>query len=231
MKPQTNVDQAKLLDINNIHVYVTPTKKRYPSVTTILNATKSSNNDGLERWKEKIGAEKAADIYRRSSIIGTAAHDMNEKWLTERKINIPDIEKEDLDDALRHHENFKPFIEKVDLLYGAELRLWSDNLKTAGSADVACKYDGIQTILDYKTKRKEQIEEYVVDYYLQSTAYAIMFEELSNIHIEQIVVLCSYDHTVQEFKSIPEKWTPLLMQRLASFDYDSVSLYDKGDQS
>ena len=126
----------------------------------------------------------------------------------------------------QHHENVKPYINNIDYLYGAETSLYSDNLKTAGTADVICKYKGKNSIVDYKTKRSMQKESYMRDYYIQTTAYAQMFWELSGIKIDQVVILCSIvaddEYTsitphVKEFISEPSLWKDSLQERLDQY--------------
>ena len=93
--------------------------------------------------------------------------------------------------------------------------------------DVVCRYDGLDTVLDYKTKRKGQHEELVPDYYIQTAAYGIMYEELAGRKIEQLVVLCSVEgtDTIREFKSDPELWKHRLFERLDSFDPATVKMH------
>ena len=66
------------------------------------------------------------------------------------------------------------------------------------------------TIIDFKTSRKLKKEEWIEDYFLQCTAYSIMFEELTGNPINQIVILVVTENgTVQEFIKDKREYIPL----------------------
>ena len=218
--------QAKLLEIDGAHVYKTPAGNRYPSITTILDRTKSeSARMLLERWVNDVGPVEAERVRDRAGQIGDMAHKMNEDYLV---TGMPsNIGNEFFPVAHQHHANFRPYIKHIEHTYGAEMKMYSDKHSMAGMADVVCRYDGLDTILDYKTKLKWQYEELISDYYIQTTAYAIMYEELTGQKIEQLVILCSIEGTdvIQEFRSEPELWLDKLYERLEEFDPATVRMY------
>lgn len=212
-------------EVNNTHVYTTPTGSKYASITTILSETKPDfDKQNLQKWRDSVGEEEALRIFKQSGIIGTHAHELNEQYLLGIK---PKQYKGKYDYIInQHHENLKPYINNINYLYGAETRLYSDILKTAGTADVICKYQGKNSIVDYKTKRSVQKESYMRDYYIQTTAYAQMFWELSGIKIDQIVIICSIvpddedsriTSHVREFISKPELWQDSLQKRIDQY--------------
>jgi len=82
----------------------------------------------------------------------------------------------------------------VDNVYGTELALYSKVLGVAGRTDLVAEYDGIPSIIDYKTSRKIKKEKWVQNYFLQSTIYSMMFEYHYKIKIPQIVILMAVDH-------------------------------------
>ena len=239
-------NQAKRHDINNSHIYEDGKHRRYPSITTILNATKPQHDiDNIERWKALEGLENARKIFERSGRIGTAVHTKNENYMWGRcgkrgngKISLTNFDE--IAAAEHHHENFKPYIDKIDKLYGVEVRMHSERLNTAGTSDVIANYDGINSIIDYKNKRSIiRDEEHMRDYYLQATAYSLMFQEctakpatinmkrMPGIEINQLVVLASIEGTsiVQEFITDRRKWYSMLHERLNQFDRKNFSLY------
>ena len=78
--------------------------------------------------------------------------------------------------------------------------MYSDKLKVAGTSDLIAEYNGELSIIDYKTKRKPQIDDYMYEYYLQTTCYAQMFQEVTGQKINQVVILVSSEkNTRQEF--------------------------------
>ena len=64
-------------------------------------------------------------------------------------------------------------------------------MKLAGTSDCIATYDGELSIIDYKTKRSNQREEWMTDHFIQGTAYAQMFKELTGIQVKQVVILVS----------------------------------------
>ena len=80
--------------------------------------------------------------------------------------------------------------------------MYSDILRVAGTTDCIADYNGKLSIIDFKTSKKIKKEEWVEDYYIQTFAYALMFEELTGIAIEQVVILiaCTEEFDVQVFK-------------------------------
>ena len=218
--------QAKLLEIEGAHVYETPAGKRYPSITTIINRTESeADRLRLEQWRQDVGHDEAQRISERASAIGDLAHKMNENYLLGDVVG--NNGGEHYPTAHQHHANFRPYIDRICKTYGAELRMYSDRHRMAGMADVVCRYDWRDTILDYKTKLKIQYEQDMSDYYIQTTAYAVMYEELTGHKMEQLVILCSIEGTdrVQEFRSEPGLWKDRLFARLESFDPKTVKMH------
>jgi len=70
------------------------------------------------------------------------------------------------------------------------------------------------SIIDYKNSRKEKKEEWIQNYFVQCTAYAVMFEERTNIPIEQIVVaIANEEGTPQIFIREKSKY----MEELQSY--------------
>ena len=103
--------------------------------------------------------------------------------------------------------------EEVDRFNGLiEEKHYLKNSKTAGRiVRHVAEYNGELSIIDYKTKRKPQVDEYMYEYYLQTTCYAQMFQEVTGKKIHQIVILVSSEkNTRQEFiKSCDDYFEPL----------------------
>lgn len=166
--------------------YVTPDGKKYASVTTILSHNKDKS--ALFEWRKRVGEKEANRITAKSAGRGTKLHTACEKYLlnemTDMKIRtlMPDVKD--------FFMQLRPHIDKnVGDVYGLEQALYSHRLKMAGRTDCIAMWDGKLSIVDYKNSIKEKREEWIQDYFIQCTAYAEMFEERTNMPIEQIVVL------------------------------------------
>ena len=209
-----NFQQAKLIEKDNAHYYETPSGEIFPSITTILQKTMSiEKKESLQNWKDK---EVAAEyITSEAATIGTETHKLIENY-------INDVRQTDEVRLLTvaHFNNLIPFLQKIDDVHGTELRLYSDTMKLAGTSDCIAKYDGELSIIDYKTKRSNQKEEWMTDHFIQCTAYAEMFKELTGIEVKQIVILVSSEkNSRMEFVKNTKDYKDLLTQRLNQY-YD-----------
>jgi genome maintenance exonuclease 1 len=209
-----NFKQAKLIEKNNAHFYQTPTGETYPSITTILHETMSmEKKESLQNWKEQEIA--AYYITQEAAIIGTETHKLIENYINEIR-QTDDIRLL----SVAHFNNLIPFLQKINDVHGTELRLYSNTMKLAGTSDCIATYDGELSIIDYKTKRSNQREEWMTDHFIQGTAYAQMFKELTGIEVKQVVILVSSEkNSRMEFVKNTDDYKDLLTQRLNQY-YD-----------
>ncbi len=207
-----NFTQSELIEKDDGHYYQTPSGVIYPSITTMLQKTQSlEKQQSLQNWREQ---EVAADyITQEAAIIGSETHKLIEDYLNGEQI----LEKSRLLSEA-HFNNLLPFVNKIDDIHGIELRLYSDKMKLAGTSDCIAKYDGKLSIIDYKTKRSNQREEWLTDHFIQATSYGVMFKELTGIKVEQIVILVSSEkNTRTEFMKNPDDYLDSLQKRIDQF--------------
>ena len=189
--------------------YVTPEGKEYPSITTVLSPR---NKEGLMKWRKKVGNDVATHIANKAAVRGSKVHKMCEDYL-----NGLDMEK--------HKKDFLPYclfnelknqtFDNINDVIGQELVLYSDKYKIAGRTDLIANYKGELSIVDFKTSTNERKDSYNENYYIQTSAYAEMFEELTGQPINQIVILVvTEDGIVQEFIKNKQEYIPLLEQTL-----------------
>jgi genome maintenance exonuclease 1 len=207
-----NFQQAELIEKDDVHYYQTPTGKVFPSITTILQKTMSAEKQqSLQNWKEQEAA--AEYITQEAATIGTQTHKLIENHLN----GITQTDEVRLL-SVAHFNNLIPFLQKINDIHGIELRMYSNEMKLAGMSDCIAKYDGELSIIDYKTKRSNQQEEWMTDHFIQGTAYSEMFKELSGIEVKQVVILVSSEkNTRMEFVKNTEEYKDLLTQRLNQF--------------
>lgn len=95
-------------------------------------------------------------------------------------------------------------INRIDNIHGLEAPLFSRNLKLAGRVDCVGEYDGKLSIIDFKGSTKTKREEDIENYFTQTTAYAIMWQEQFNIPIKNICIIISCENgDVQVFERNP----------------------------
>ena len=169
---------------------------KLPSVTTILGATK--DQEFLKKWKAKVGEAKAEEIKNLSSRRGTSMHKFLESY----------IEGVGYDDLTDIGVQAKPMAQKiieiglapVDEYYGSEVTLYYPGLY-AGSTDLVCRHNGMDTIIDFKQANKPKNKDWIEDYYLQIAAYCMAHDYVYNSQIQQgIIMVCTPDLYFQEFK-------------------------------
>jgi hypothetical protein len=190
-----DIPEVSTKNINRKRFYNTPTGF-YPSITTVLGVRKEKKI-GLAKWRERVGNDVANHIMRTAAARGTAVHSMVEDFL-----NNKNVLKEDfafLPWCL--FSQLQPTLKaKVNNIYAQEAGLWSEKYRLAGRVDCIAEWDGVPSIIDFKTSRSERKDDYNFEYYMQASAYAEMFEERTGIEINQIVILVvTEDGLVQEF--------------------------------
>ena len=181
--------------IDGKRFYITPDGNSYPSITTILSL---QEKPGIDKWKEKVGEKEARRISKESMRIGTAVHQMAEFYLSNYIIKLKNEEKKIVDTFNR----LRFLLGNINNIVGNEIALYSDLLRVAGTADCIAEYNGVLSVIDFKTSRKPKKEVWIDDYYMQTFAYKLMFEEMTGIEIQQIVILvaCVDSFDVQVFK-------------------------------
>ena len=155
---------------------------KMPSITSVLSK-QPGKIKGLADWRKRIGQEKAASITRRASTQGTKVHGMIEQHLQNEKVELDELAGADMFNSLL------PILERIDNINALEVPLFSEHLGLAGRVDCIAEYDGELSVIDFKTSSKIKKKEWITDYFLQSCAYAIMWEERTKIPITQIVII------------------------------------------
>jgi genome maintenance exonuclease 1 len=215
-----DIPAVKTKNVNKKRFYVTP-DGIYPSITTVLSVR---SKEGLAEWRKRVGEDVANYISRTAANRGTKVHQMCEDFLN--NVEIEPTKREFLPYCL--FSQLKPVIEtSINNIYAQECGLWSDKYKVAGRVDCIAEYNGIPSIVDFKTSRSQRNDEYNESYYIQASAYAEMFEERTGIPVEQIVILVvTEDGTVQEFVKKKHDYLPLLVETIEQF----VSEWEKENE-
>jgi genome maintenance exonuclease 1 len=165
-------------------VYRVPGGNLYPSITTVLS---SYNKKAIYEWRQRVGEEVANKISAKASGRGTKLHNTIENYLlnemSDMKIQtmMPDIKEMFFD--MR-----KIIDENIGDIYGIEQPLYSHKLRLAGRCDCIAEWNGELAIVDWKTASKTKDRDHIQNYFMQATAYAEMFEEITGKAIETIVV-------------------------------------------
>lgn len=183
---RVNLLGKRFYEVKNIGIF--------PSVTTVLSTT--ADKSGLEKWKKRVGEDEAKRIANEATRRGSVMHKHLEIYLgedlTQNRETILEISKEKAktdseinsfdnrakkvgNDLFMKFYNDDDFFPSVQETIFQEKFLWFNiaHLGYAGTLDnfslLKC---GSKKIIDFKTARKPKREEWIVDYKLQTSAYA-----------------------------------------------------------
>ena len=193
-------------------VYCTPNGDRYPSITTVLSIL---SRDAIREWRARVGAEEANRVSRVASSRGTQVHNIIEKYL----LNKDDyLDKASLV-AQTNFKSIKPAIDdRIGDVWAIEVPLYSDHLGVAGRCDCIAEWDGVLSIIDWKTSARIKTKEDIQSYFIQKAAYAIMFEERTGQPIVNLVTAMTVDNEDPLiFKEHRDNWAPKLLETIAEY--------------
>jgi len=169
---------------------------RLPSVTTVLGATK--NQDFIKKWKAKVGEQEAERIKNVSSARGTSMHKFLESYITD--VGYDDLTELGCQARPMAEKIMEIGLAPVSEYYGSEVTLFYPGLY-AGSTDLVCNHNGMETIVDFKQSNRPKREEWIEDYYMQIAAYAMAHDYVYGSQIKQgVIMVCTPDLYYQEFK-------------------------------
>lgn len=195
LEPKT----LKQINEDGRRLYVNDDGDKFPSVTTALGVL---SKKGIAKWRARVGNEAANKISTQASRAGTAMHDIAEKYV------LGTLDGDVNPIALNTFKFIQPYLDdNVDEIYGVELRMYSNELRTAGTADLICRYNGVNTLLDFKTSKRYKKREDITSYFLQCAAYSIMAKEHYDLDIDQFVILMAvHGEGSIEFVEPAEHW-------------------------
>jgi len=182
----------------NGRIYIDPDGNPLPSVTTILDATKSEKSKkSLEAWRRRLGEKKSEEIKNEAAFRGTMMHSFLERFLKG--------ENPKPGSNMYHQHSFKmaeiiidtylkPFLDET---WGIEAIMYYPELY-AGTCDLYGLYQGKISIIDFKQSNKLKTDERVEDYKVQMSAYALAHDVVHGTTTEQAVILmCTKDFEPQ----------------------------------
>jgi hypothetical protein len=202
-------------------LYATPDGFKVPSVTTILDKTKPAESRiALANWRKNVGEKKAQEIVTEAANRGTRMHTFLENYIK------GDVLKETVSNpyAQQSLTMAKIVIDKgfpkINEVWGSEVPLYFPELY-AGTTDCCGIHDGDESILDFKQTNKPKKLEYIGDYFLQLTAYAMAHNEVHKTNIRKgVILMCSKDYEYQEFILEPtdfDYWSEQWLKRVEQY--------------
>lgn len=201
----TTLTELTTENIDGKRHYVTPNGS-YISITTLLA---NLSKDGIQKWRNRVGAEEANRISTKASRQGNAIHALCEKYIK----NEEGFLTESMPHLVEMFESILPLLDRVDNVHVTEGAMYSDELGLAGRTDLIAEFDGKLAIIDYKTSRRIKTWSMCHSYFMQGAFYAHAYEERTGIPINNIVIIMAVENEEPLlFRETKDRWLEPLRQ-------------------
>lgn len=169
---------------SGLRVYETPEGKVYPSVTSV---TSLESADGIAAWRRRVGEEEAERVSARASARGTRIHKLCEDELMNCP-STPNMFDKQMFDSM------KPWLDCIDNVRCVETALYSNFLQVAGTVDCIADFQGRLSVIDFKTASRPKDRGDIFQYFMQTAAYSVAYEEMTGIPIGYLVIIMGVDN-------------------------------------
>jgi genome maintenance exonuclease 1 len=188
-KPKFDYRPMSRVTEDGQRLYATPDGKRLPSVTTVLDKTKPEEKKAaLNEWRRRVGVENAQKITTEAANRGTRMHTYLEDYIKQGQLRDRGSNPFGWASHAMAQTVIEDGLKNVNEIWGVEIPLYFPSLY-AGTTDGCGLHLNEESILDYKQTNKPKREEWIEDYYLQLTAYALAHNEVYGTNIRKGVVL------------------------------------------
>lgn len=175
--------------VNGRRLYATPTGEKLPSVTTILDKTKSEEKkQALANWRKRVGVQKAQQITTEAANRGTRMHTYLEHYVLTGELK----EKGSNPFSWPSHDMAQKVITEglvnANEYWGTEVPLYFPGVY-AGTTDCVGLHKGDPAIMDFKQSNKPKKREWIDEYFMQLAAYSEAHNEVYGTNIRKGVVL------------------------------------------
>jgi genome maintenance exonuclease 1 len=213
--------ELKRETLNGSRKYVTPDGHAVPSVTTILDATKSEEKkQALQEWRKRVGPEKAQQITTEAAGRGTRMHKWLENFVKTGNTGEPGTNPYSIQSHQMAHSIITKGLSKCNEFWGTEVSLYFPEVY-AGTTDLVGVHDGSPAIMDHKQSNKLKKKEWIDDYFIQLAAYATAHNETYKTDIRKgVIFMCTADNVYQEFiieGAEFDHWTNVWYQKLEEY--------------
>jgi ATP-dependent exoDNAse (exonuclease V) beta subunit len=188
----------------------------------VLSSDKSKE-EGIRKWRERVGEEEANRVSHMATQRGTAVHQIMEDYI---------LDQDPITKPMPIHLATASKLKKwVDIYVGdvklVEGQLFSHHLRTAGTVDLVAEWEGEMAIIDWKTSKYAKKRHYIENYFMQEAAYAVMFEERTGIPVKKLVTAVAYDEPnggTQLFVENRDDWIDRFIELREMYDTQLQSM-------
>ena len=212
-----DITTIKQVNANGKRHYETPAGPLV-SITTVIH---HFTPDGIKQWRENMGEDVANYIMRVSSIRGTRVHKLVDSFLSNE--SLANITREYGVTAVGLFNLMRPALERISNIVAVEKRVYSTDpaIMVAGTTDCVADYEGILSIIDFKTSSKMREQDTIDSWMIQATFYALAWECLTGQKISQLVIICATeDGQTEVLKSEPSEYVERLKKLIADYRAD-----------
>jgi hypothetical protein len=212
----TELNEMESVTTDSGRKYKTPEGVNLPSITTVLSIL---SRDSIAAWRKRVGEAEANKISHRASSRGTRVHEIIEKYIN----NDEDYRNGYTPDIIDSFIAIRPILDdRIGRVFAQEAPLYSNHLGVAGRVDCVAEFDGKLSIIDFKTSLKPKRLDWIKNYFMQESAYAIMWEERTGQPITQLVTIISVDnHEPQIFIEHRDNWVRPLKETIAQYNEEN----------
>lgn len=183
------------------------------SITTI---TSHYNKEKFSLWRQKVGEDEANRIIKAATTRGTHMHNLVEHYIKNEELPKSAPLPKLLFDVAR------PELNKINNILGIEIPLYSEYLGIAGTVDTIAEYNGVLSIIDYKTSERPKPVSWIEGYFVQTMAYSCMLYEMTGIMAKQLVIImaCENGEVETYIETDLKKYIKLLKKYIRKFKED-----------
>ena len=167
----------------------------YHSISFILKVL-ATDHDSLDRWRKRVGEDIAKKTLHDAIQRGNLFHKICESYLK----NECTCQFENNLLVYSMFQNVKSELNKIDNIMAMEFPMISEKYGFAGKLDVLAEYNGVLSIIDFKSSRTKKKEVYCKKWFLQEAAYSLLVEDVLGKPVGQLVTIsAAEDGTVEIF--------------------------------
>ena len=169
-------------EVDGIRLYNLPNGDWVPSITSV---TSFYNREVFRKWRQRVGEKEANRVTKESTERGTDYHEAAQAYLENKELDWNNY----LPLTQFMFKSSQPYLDKIGKIHAIERTLYSEYLGLAGRVDCIAEYDGELAIIDFKTSKKIKPEKWIEQYFVQETAYACMYYELTGIAVDKLITI------------------------------------------
>lgn len=181
--------KPKRVEENGVRHYALPDGSKVPSVTTILDKTKSEEQkQALANWRKRVGEKRAQEITTEAAGRGTRMHKYLEDFVLDDVLKDAGSNPYSQQSRRMAQKIIEEGLVNVNEYWGTEVPVYFPGLY-AGTTDCLGLWKGKPAIIDFKQTNKPKKTEWIIDYFTQLCAYGNAHNEVHGTNIRTGVIL------------------------------------------